>query len=67
MALLSQKNQPRSSKFEGASTLNNGDPSAIDIISKGLSAAKIVGLNIPVDAPRSSSWKYSYEVDGGYH
>ncbi|XP_030272800.1 uncharacterized protein LOC115581658 [Sparus aurata] len=46
--------QLRSSAVEGMSNLSpagGGESSAIDIISKIMSAAKIVGLNIPVVAP----------------
>ncbi len=49
-----ESKQLQSSLGEGASNITNsrdGEPSANDIISKVLSAAKIVGLSVPVQAP----------------
>ena len=46
--------QPESTQCEGASNLSNmgdSEPSPMDFISKVSSAAKIVGLNVPTEAP----------------
>ena len=45
--------QPKSTQFEGSNLSNMGDsePSPMDVISKVLSVAKIVGLNVPTEAP----------------